>query len=104
MGTSHFDLWPARVVSPAGEWGDTIDRARALLYTKDDGTTRLVVLDAAGHISAATDVAEWHHNGDGLDCTDPDGAIWRVVAIAGCRSCGGSASKLAAYNLVQEYQ
>lgn len=101
MSTEHFSLWPARVVSDVGEWGDQHDRVRAFVYTRDDNTTRLVVLSADGHIVTKTDVIEHRYNGDGYECVDPDGRLWRVVAIAGCRSCGGSTSAARAFEMLR---
>lgn len=101
MSTEILSLWPSRVVGPAGEWGDQTDRVRSFVYTNDEGTVRLIVLDAQGRIVARTDVSSYQFNGGGMDCTDPDGRVWHVVAIAGCASCGGGASASMAYQILQ---
>lgn len=87
-----LNLYPARVTGPAGEWGDTHNRARAFVYTRPTGDTRLVVLDAQGHTLAKTTVAAYRYNGDGMEVDDPHGNVWYVVAIAGCSTCGGGTS------------
>ena len=101
MSDELLNLWPSRTVTPDAAYGDTSDRCRAFLYTRDDGTIRFVVLNAQGLIVAKTDVAEHQHNGAGVDITTADGQVWQVVPVAGCATCGGGSSAGRAFEMLR---
>lgn len=96
-----LNLWPARIVTPDHAYGDTNDRMRAFLYTREDGITRLVVIDGNGKILDKTDVAEHQFNGGGMDVTTTSGEQWQVVALPGCSTCGGGVSAGRAFELMR---
>ena len=101
MSDEILNLWPSRTITPDAAYGDTNARCRAFLYRREDGTLRFVVLDASGLIVQRADVAEFQFNGGGMDIVTVSGEQWQVIPVAGCPTCGGSASAGRAFEMMR---
>lgn len=100
MSTEVISLWPSNVRTPDANYGDEMNRVRSFLYTKEDGTTRFVVIDTQGLIIARTDVESYTYNGAGVELQTPSGE-WVVIPIAGCSTCGGGSSQATSFELLR---